>query len=182
MNQSRHPRGVPAGGQFAAGTHAEVGIALHEPQQRTPRTVAVTKVIAGQERIVEVAYLTTPGEQWSPPPPDAVLTLDEVLELKPTDQASTWAGVERFLRAERPEYLDRLVDSISELGIQTPIEIEGGSVERGHHRVVAARIAGVSEVPVVFGRREEAWEWVAADDSHRPYEYHPDDFDDLDDW
>lgn len=182
MSQPRHPKGIPTGGRFAPHAHAETDVKLTEPPVLRPRIVTVAKTIGGQEHAVEVAYLTEPGEEWEPPTPDAVLAIDDVLGMRPTDQADTWGGVERFLRAERPEYLDRLVRSVAESGIKTPIEVEGGAVQRGHHRVVAARIAGVTDIPVVLGRREEVWEWVASDDSHRPYEYHPDDFDEDSDW
>lgn len=40
MTQTRHPRGVPTGGQFAAQTHAEAGISLADPSATGPEATA----------------------------------------------------------------------------------------------------------------------------------------------
>jgi ParB-like chromosome segregation protein Spo0J len=51
----------------------------------------------------------------------------------------------------QPDEFDRLVESIREKGLLTPIVVdEGGKVLDGHHRVKAAREAGIDDIPYVM--------------------------------
>lgn len=149
------------------------------PPRRKPRRAKVRRQVQGVEREIEVAYLTEPDERWSPTPPDDVVSIAEILsDFKPEDHGETWEQVRTRIETDKPGYLAKLTQSIRDNWIQTPIELdlETETVQRGHHRLIAAQDAGLTEVPVAFGRQEEAWEWDPATGEHTPYEYAPDDF------
>lgn len=125
--------------------------------------------------------LTAPGEIWVPPTADTTLTLTEVRAFAPSEEA-TWDAVDRWVRTDHHERLVALVASVRTHGIRTPIEIDPTArrVLRGHHRVIAAGDANIDQLPVLWGWRDERWEWDHRDDQHRPYLYDRCDFDDLD--
>jgi len=123
--------------------------------------------------------LTDEDEQWAPTPPDGFLPLAEIMTFRPTERPGTWKEMEACIAAEQPKLLEALVGSLRRDGMLTPIEIdmERRCVERGHHRVVAARIAGLETVPYIAGRREERWCWSPTTGTHQPYYYDLDAFD-----
>lgn len=80
-----------------------------------------------------------------PDTPDGAMPLDATFALKPSEAWPWKSGSRRY----EGEAFAALVVSLREHGVLTPIEVdqEAGYVERGHHRVVAARVAGLKEVP-----------------------------------
>lgn len=77
-------------------------------------------------------FTYTPGEEWD------------------------WEVEFTFLRRVHGNYMDMLMASIQETGIQTPIHLgDDGRVWDGHHRIYAAYRLGIQTVPVIFSAKEE---------------------------
>lgn len=180
-SRPREPKGVRTGGRWRATKRPEGDIVLSEPsapdvlvEGRRPRLVLRP---SGHPVLV----LTTEGEEWAPTPPDGVMPIKKALSLRPSEHGS-WADLEQRYRRYESDAFNALVASLRKDGMLTPVEVdpESGVVERGHHRLAAARAAGLKEVPYVAGRRDEVWEWDPRTGKHVPYVYDIDAFDDDD--
>ena len=90
----------------------------------------------------------------------ALISLDYLLGHYPPgvqDQSWNWGSVQHYFLKKEKDRLSRLCYSIARIGMTEPIllsERPGVSyVEDGHHRVVCAKLLGLSHVPVVFAYR-----------------------------
>ena len=208
-NQPRRPAGTPSGGQWMPAAHdeADVGVlgdglrgrkergdaatasqAAHASGQQLPPSPDITidgrrpRVVLDQSGWAGLV-LVDDGEEWVPETPDGAMTLEEALALAPSERAGSWGELEMQYRRYETKAFDALVASLREHGMLTPVEIDpvAKRVERGHHRLVAARVAGLPNIPYVLGRREERWEWDPKTGRHAPYVYDLDAFDDEED-
>ena len=95
-----------------------------------------------------------PG-QWEDYVPEAhhkrkeMLPLATLLETcQPTDHGKTWPEVFAHLETSPGKYLDELLRSIKQRGIQYPVKLDEHMVVNGHRRLWLAHKLGIENVPV----------------------------------
>lgn len=87
-----------------------------------------------------------PLEPPAPPPVQTLSAAEFAETYPPAYYAGTWADAaehEDFIAGGDHGWdMDELVDSMTESGMQDPVEVLDGEVRDGHHRVVAALACG----------------------------------------
>ena len=67
-------------------------------------------------------------------------------EYHPGEYAHKWRGVASNREFLKGEPIKDLIENVAEHGVQNPVKVYKGTVVDGHHRVIAAAVAG-KEIP-----------------------------------